>query len=391
MRQISLHEPEFDLEDERAVLETLRSAWVSTGGPKVIEFENELSKYVGSKYGISVSNGTVGLSLMLTALARERGISGTFAVLVPNLTFIATANAVVHSGGLPVFFDTKPESLNPGVEQIEGALHTNFRKDKVGWALKDSGIPLLAVMPAHIMGWCGDIREIKDFCLKNGIDLLEDAAESLGSFLPTKEHLGRLGRASCFSFNGNKILTTGGGGMIVTDDEVFASRLKHLSTTAKTDGFRFVHDEIGFNYRLVNILAALGCSQLKKLPERINRKKEIFEFYKSNLNPLGQVSVYEEQSCRSNYWLTNLIFESSVLMEDVLVSLNEHGIQARPLWTPNHLQPAYKYFRRKGQHFPNSTEVWKKVISLPSSPQLTDADLIRICDVVASIVDRKLT
>lgn len=142
MNQISLHEPVFDALDEQAVLESLRSAWVSTGGTKVTEFEAEFSKYVGSKHGVSVSNGTVGLSLMLTTFAREKEISGTFAVLVPNLTFIATANAVVHAGGFPVFFDSKADTFNPSAEEVEKALLANFHREKTGWVLRDSGFPL---------------------------------------------------------------------------------------------------------------------------------------------------------------------------------------------------------------------------------------------------------
>ena len=391
MKQISLHEPEFDSLDEQAVLETLRSAWVSTGGPKVNEFEAEFARYVGAKHAVSVSNGTVGLSLMLTTLAREKGISGAFVVLVPNLTFIATANAVVHAGGVPTFFDTKPGSFNPGVEQIEKALYANFRRVKNTWLHKGSEIPLLAVMPAHIMGWCGEIEEIRDFCESLGIDMLEDAAESLGSFLPNQRHLGRHGKASCFSFNGNKILTTGGGGMIVTEDDSFAKRLKHLSTTAKTDGLRFVHDEVGFNYRLVNILAAIGCTQLQKLPFRLARKKEIFDSYKVSLNKFSQVKVYEEPSCISNNWLVNLIFETNSLREEALSALNEHGIQARPLWTPNHLQPAYAAYHQSDLYFPNSTDIWEKALSVPSSPQLSENDLTRICELIADVIVRKRT
>lgn len=391
MKQIPLHEPEFDYLDEQVVVETLRSAWVSSGGPKVVEFESNFSKYCGAKHAVSVSNGTVGLSLILDALARESGITGTFAVLVPNLTFIATANSVVHAGGVPFFFDTEPGSFNSGANQIEIALNTYFRKEGSRWIHKDSRIPLLGVMPAHIMGWCGEIRGIRDFCATQGIEMVEDAAESLGSFLCSKEHLGRLGRASCFSFNGNKILTTGGGGMVITDDDSFAKRLKHLSTTAKTDALRFVHDEVGYNYRLVNILAALGCSQLQKLPARLSRKKEVFEFYKANLNKLEGVRVYEEQTCISNHWLVNLVFESNFLREKALSLLNEQGIHARPLWTPNHLQPAYKEFHQGGRKFFNSFGIWETTLSVPSSPQLSASDLSRIIELIAAVFDRKPT
>jgi perosamine synthetase len=384
MQWISLHEPEFDELDEQSVLGALRSAWVSTGGPLVDEFELEFARYVGTDFAVSVSNGTLGLSLMITALARMRGVDGRFSVLVPNLTFIATANAVVHAGGMPVFFDTSPGCLNATRQQIEETLERSFRKKDGHWEHKETALPLLAVMPAHIMGWRGGVPEIAQFCSTEGLTLLEDACESLGSFSCAGEHFGKHGLASGFSFNGNKILTTGGGGMIVTDNVEFGKRLKHLSTTAKTDGLRFIHDEVGYNYRLVNILAALGCTQLKKLPARLARKKEIFALYAKCLERETDVSVYQEPDCLPNNWLVNLVFSSEQHRERALRRLNSSGVQARPLWTLNHLQPAYSSFVGQSVIFPNSSDMWKRCLSVPSSPQLSNAQIEQICMLMLS-------
>lgn len=375
---IPLHEPTFDEADETAVVETLRSAWVSTGGPKVTEFEAQFAEYVGVEHAVSVCNGTVGLSLALTVLARERKIMGSFMVLVPNLTFIATANAVVQAGGVPVFFDTAPECLNAGLAQIQASLSKNFKQDPAehGWRHKESQLPLLAIMPAHIMGWGGEILKIAQFCQENQIPLIEDAAESLGSRHLSGEHFGKLGSMTVFSFNGNKILTTGGGGMVVTRSAHLAHRIKHLSTTAKTDGFRFEHDEVGFNYRLVNILAALGCSQLQKLNGRLDLKAEIFKNYQRHLSSTP-LKLYQETQCHPNHWLVNVVCESLEQRERILSHLNEHKVQARPIWKLNHTQPALKSFcdSRNDGDYPNSIEMWKKVVSLPSSPHLTSGQI----------------
>jgi perosamine synthetase len=376
MRKYALHEPSFDSLDEACVLETLRSSWVSTGGPYVDRFEREFAAFVGAKHAVSVCNGTIAIQLMIEALALRQGVSEKFDVIVPTLTFIATGNAVVHAGGKPVFVDSAPGSLNMSVSAFEKILTERYewQASLKKWTSRLDGSPLLAVMPAHIMGWTTDMQMLSESCQKHQIPLIEDAAEALGSYYNDGSHVGMTGACSAFSFNGNKILTTGGGGMIITNQPELAARLKHLSTTAKVDGLRFVHDEVGYNYRLVNILAALGCSQLQKLEGRLARKREIFAQYCESLAE-RPVKIYSQKNCRSNNWLVCAEFEEQAQMEITLQALNKNGIEARPLWTPLHRQPAYAQFQNSSETFPHAERMWHTVLSLPSSPQLDTEDI----------------
>ena len=207
-----------------------------------------------------------------------------------------------------------------------------------------------------------------------GLDLplLEDAAEALGCYAPDGNHVGHHGIASVFSFNGNKVLTTGGGGMVVTDNDAFAKRARHLSTTAKTDGLRFAHDEVGYNFRLVNVLSALGCSQMKQLPARLTRKQAIVALYRDGLGVRPDIRLYSEGTGRSNNWLVNAVFPDEHRREAALSALLEKDIQARPLWTPNHLQRAYASYDQPCSEFPNATDIWARCLSLPSSLQLAE-------------------
>lgn len=386
-RRIPLHEPEFDLNDGMALLETLRSTWVSTGGPYVERFEKEFAHYVGARFAVSVCNGTIALQLMLESLKHEKNLSQPYDVIVPTLTFMATASAVVHAGGHPIFVDTSETQLNMSLSAVETKIRERYQWDQASgfWVERDSGRPLLAVMTAHIMGWTGAAAEIAQLCQKMGIHFLEDAAESLGTFDSSSRHAGCLGEAAVFSFNGNKILTTGGGGMLVTNQERLARLAKHLSTTAKTNGLRYEHDMVGHNFRMVNILAALGCSQLERLKERLNRKKNTFESYQRNLQGYGVGTLYQESQTHPNHWLINIVFKSESIREKALHKLNELGVEARPLWTPLHLQPAFKNHEQFQEQFPNAENFWKKTLSLPSSPGIKEADVNMICDVIQTI------
>jgi perosamine synthetase len=383
---ISLHEPAFDETDESYVLETLRTAWVSTAGPFVDRFENEFAEFVGRRHAISVCNGTLGLQLAIEALRRSQDVTTPFDVIVPSLTFIATANAVVHAGGYPIFADTAAGTMNmcPHGTLALVRQHYDFNRDVRTWHSKTTGHRLLSVMPAHLMGWTCDMDAMRSACEELHVPLLEDAAEALGCFERDGTHVGHHGLAAVYSFNGNKILTTGGGGMVVTDDDAFAKRAKHLSTTAKTDGIRFAHDEVGYNYRLVNILAALGCAQMKKLPERLARKRAIVEHYRINIANIPDVHLYSEGTGRSNNWLTNIIFPSEARREKALKALLEHDVQARPLWTPNHLQQAYANHPQPIMAFPNAIDIWERCLSVPSSPQLDDSVIDDICAVIGA-------
>lgn len=387
---IPLHEPTFDKSDEDIIIESIRSTWVSTGGPFVNQFEKDFAKYLGIKYAVSVSNGTVGLQIAIEAMKKIKNIDNPFDVITPSLTFIATANSIVHAGGNPVFVDTMKNSLQICPLAIEEIINKNYYRKNDKLYNKITGNILFLIIPVHIMGWKSPIEQLKSISEKYNLEIIEDAAEALGSYHLNDTHIGLDGSASVFSFNGNKILTTGGGGMICTNNENIAKRAKHLSTTSKTDNLRFIHDEVGYNHRMVNLLAALGCSQLKKLPLYISRKKEIFELYKYHLSN-KKTQIYQQENTKSNNWLINVVFENKEIKENVLNCLLENNIQARPLWTPCHLQPAYSNLIEafKPDSFLNTLEIWEKTLSLPSSPNLKNEKIYEISKIILEIVNKK--
>jgi perosamine synthetase len=383
---ISLHEPRFNSDDEKVVLETLRSTWVSTGGPFVDQFETEFAKYVGSKHAISVSNGTIALQLAVDVLRRMSEVDKPFDVLVPTLSFIATANAVSHANGTPILVDTAPNSVNISAAALESTITSRYQQSATGtWLNKASGNVLLCIMPAHIMGWTCDMKAIHRISRDHKIPVIDDAAEALGSHFLDGRHAGKGSLAATFSFNGNKILTTGGGGMIVTDDDQFAKLAKHLSTTAKTDGLRYVHDQVGYNYRMVNILAALGVSQLKRLDETLKQKQVIASTYKELLAK-AHVPILEEPDTQTNNWIVNALFVSESDREKSLSGLMERKIQARPLWTPAHRLPFMTTQNTLGQSFPHADNMWRRALSLPSSAHLTLNEVKQVVDAIAESI-----
>ena len=368
--QILLHEPSFNDADICAVVEALKSSWVSTGGPDIDAFEKEMAAFVGSRYAVAVANGTVALQLMIEVLRRQLEVTGPFEILVPTLSFAATGNAVVHAGGIPIFMDVAPKSLNVSGAAVSDFVQRFYTFAQDNWISKFSGRRLLAVMPAHLMGWMPNLKSLTETTQDLQLPMLEDSAEALGvCAVSERKHAGTYGLAGGFSFNGNKILTTGGGGMVVTNDESFARRIKHLSTTARIDGVNYVHDEIGYNFRLVNLLAALGRAQLARLPALIEKKRILSETYRAMLADCGLL-VHQESGCHSNHWLTNVIFSDFAERQRVLRRLNESGIQARPLWELMHRQPSFAKFSQPNSEFPNAQWAWERFLSLPSSAHL---------------------
>lgn len=375
---ISLHEPRFNREDENLVLEALRSTWVSTGGPFVDQFERDFASYVGTKHAISVSNGTIALQLALEVLKRQRGHHGPYDVLVPTLSFIATSNAVSHAGGTPILVDCALNSMNIDPAAIDALIPKHYSCSSSGfWHNNRTGNILLCIMPAHIMGWSCDMAALEKISNAYNIPVIDDAAEALGSRYLDGRHLGKTSIAAGFSFNGNKIITTGGGGMIVTDDDQFARLAKHLSTTAKTDNLRYVHDQVGYNFRMVNLLAALGVSQLAQMPKILESKRFIAASYKHQLSAIG-VRILEEPFNKPNHWIVNAMFDSERHREQALTGLMARKIQARPLWTPAHKLNFMTSENSLEQAFPNSENVWKKTLSLPSSAHLTEDEILTV-------------
>lgn len=382
---IPLHEPQITSADEAIVLEALRSQWVSTGGPFIGKFESQFAAFTGFQHAVSVCNGTLGLVLALEVVKRKRGIAGSYYVLVPTLSFAATWNSVIEAGGIPIPVDCSAEHVNMDVSALQRSIENLFVKKGSELVHRDDGRPLLAVLPAHILGWAGDMDAIRTICVSAGLSLIEDAAESLGSRYLDGKHLGHHGDCAVFSFNGNKILTTGGGGMLVTNDAAFAQRAKHLATTAKTDNLRFVHDEPGFNYRMVNVLAALGVSQLARLSENLARKQLIANLYKQSLSQT-KATLYEQKNCKPNNWINTVVFESSDLRERSLEKLQNAGYDCRPLWTPFHRLTYCKLGTLSLTDFQNAEMFWSRLLSVPSSPQLEERQVLEICDIIKAAV-----
>ncbi len=388
IKMIPLHEPTFDESDEKLILEALRSSWVSTGGAFVNQFESDFANFIGMKHAISISNGTVGLQIAIESLKRIHDINIPFDIITPSLSFIATPNSIVHAGGTPIFIDTMQGSLQISALLIEQTIQNSYIEKNKKLYNKISGNILLAILPVHVMGWSAPIEEINNLSEKYDLPIIEDAAEALGSYTLDKSHIGKTGIASIFSFNGNKILTTGGGAMLCTNNATFAKRAKHISTTAKTDNLRFIHDEVGYNHRMVNLLAALGCSQLQKLPDYLSRKKNIFELYKEKLAKQN-IKLYYQDNCISNNWLVNIIFHDKITREKVFHTLLERNIQARPLWTPCHMQPAYLKYKTnqpETKSFLNTIDIWEKTLSLPTSPNLSNESINIISDIIIKVL-----
>ena len=270
---IGLHEPSFDLEDEACVLEALRSTWVSTAGPFVDKFEKALAEYLGVRFAVCVCNGTVGLELVIETLKRVRGVAGNFDIIVPALSFIGTYTSIISKGGVPVLVDCAEKSMQISLSEVSLIVERNYRLVGSRWENKKTKNTLLAIMPAHLMGWGCQTEELFQLGKRLSIPVIEDAAEALGCFYDHGRHLGSRSQAAVISFNGNKILTCGGGGVVITNDASFANRIRHLSNTAKVDPIYSVHDEPGFNCRLTNLQAALGYSQLKKIETLVSKKK----------------------------------------------------------------------------------------------------------------------
>lgn len=328
-----LHEPEFQLVDRAAVSDAVKQGFVSTKGPYVGQFEALLANRTGRKYCVATSSGTAALHLVLAALG-----SDWERVAVPSLTFVATANAVAHAKGVPNFEDCADD-----MGMAKSAPHCSV------------------AIPVHVLGNPMDIGRI------DARFVIEDATEALGSTLNGKP-CGSFGLASVFSFNGNKIVTTGQGGAVLTDDPDLASRVRHLGSTAKlTHRWEYEHDRVGFNYRMPNLNAALGVAQLSHLDERLERKRRLHATYVNAFAVCEGAHIFEPNP-GSNYWLIALVLDDPLMKDSLLEALHSRGINARPLWTPLHLLPMYRSNPRTDMT--RTMDFYSRVICLPSSARL---------------------
>ncbi|MCM3079662.1 LegC family aminotransferase [Brevibacillus invocatus] len=364
---IALHEPSLQGNEWNYVKECLDTRWVSSVGKYVDQFEEMLKGTTGAEFAVAVVNGTAALHIALKLV----GVAENDEVLVPSLTFIATANAVKYCGAIPHFVDCEERTLGIDPSKLRDYLHEIATIKHGECYNKLTGRKIKAVVPMHTFGHPVDLDPLISLTEEFKLELVEDAAESLGSYYKGK-HTGTLGKVSALSFNGNKIITTGGGGAILTNDPALGKLAKHLTTTAKVPHkWKYEHDYIGYNYRLPNINAALGCAQLEQLEGFLERKRMLAKRYTHEFEGLEGVSIFKEQDfARSNYWLNALILDTKYAGErDVLLEhLNQQGIMARPFWEPLHTLNIFSDCPQMELQI--SESLASRVINIPSTPTL---------------------
>lgn len=361
---IPLHAPTFDRTEKAFLLDTIDSTFVSSVGNYVDEFEKRVAEYTGAQNAIATTNGTAALHTSL----HLAGIRAGDLVITQALTFVATCNALFHLGAEPVFVDVSVDSLGLCPYAVDDYLEQHAILSEQGCIHRQSGKRIKAALPVHTFGHPVELDALVTICKKWNIALIEDAAESLGSFYKGK-HTGTFGVFGAVSFNGNKIITTGGGGMVLCNDSVLAAGVKHITTTAKVPHpYEFYHDEPGFNYRMPNLNAALGCAQIAKLNTFVKCKRELAERYKVFFSNSMFKFVDEPVYATSNYWLNAIICPDKETREKVLSDTNDDGVMTRPVWRLMHKLPMYENAYRGD--LSNSEFLEARLINLPSSPTL---------------------
>lgn len=362
--KIGLHEPEFKGSEWTYLKDCLDTGYVSSVGRYVDKFEEQLTQVTGSRHAVAVVNGTAALHAALHLI----GVGADDEVLLPALTFVATANAVAYCGASPHFVETDEITLGPDPRKLEDYLRDTAVVQNGACRNRRTGRRIRALIVVHTFGHPADLDPLLDLCERFCLVLVEDAAQSLGSLYKGR-HTGTFGRVATLSFNGNKIVTTGGGGAILTNDKTLAQRAKHLTTTARIKHpWRYVHDEVGFNYRMPNINAALGCAQLERLDNFVERKRQLFSRYQSVFEGVKGVTLFTEAKyARSNYWLNVLLLapEQAAFREELLEFTHKNAILTRPVWELLHHLPMYVKAPRMDLSVAESLE--SRMINLPSS------------------------
>lgn len=372
---IPLSVPNISGNEIKYVKECLETGWISTAGKFVTKFENSFSDKIGVKESVSTMNGTSALHLALLKTVKQ----DTY-VIMPNITFVASANAVAYTGAIPLFLDVNEDDWQLDLDILENFLEEDCVQKNQTTFYKKKKIEISAIMIVHIQGNICDMDRLLKIAKKFNLTIIEDAAEALGSKYKGK-YAGTLGNYGCFSFNGNKIISTGGGGMVVAKSKKNISSIRHLATTAKTDPLRYYHDEVAYNYRLVNVLAAIGLAQLEQLDKFVIRKQEISEIYRNELKNVGDISFQKVRKDTSpNEWLFTIRTEK---MEKLLSYLNNKDIMSRPFWAPMTELPMYKknIFISKNNI---SNRLHKTGLSLPCSTGISDDDLNLVVKCVKS-------
>ena len=378
-RQIPNCVPHLGGNEWQYLKECLDTNWVSSVGPFVDRFESEVAAYVGARHGVATVNGTAALHVALLLAGVEPGDE----VLVPSLTFIATANAVTYCGGVPVFMDSEPVSWGMDPEKVTDFLTRECEIKEGRIVNRSTRRRVKAILPVHLYGHPADLDPLLDLCRRYPLTLVEDAAEALGAKYKGRR-IGCHGLVGCLSFNGNKIITAGGGGKVLTNDGALARRARHLATQAREEGVEYVHKTVGYNYRLTNIQAALGVAQLEQLGRFIEAKRRTAASYTGALAPLGGITPLGEAPWAfSTFWMYSVLLDPDHFGDalGVIRMANEAGIQIRPLWFPLHRQPVFS--GSQAYRIEVADRLYARGVSLPCSVSITHEEREQVIDFLA--------
>jgi len=361
---LPLHEPVFFGNEKKYLNECIDSTFVSSVGKFVDQFEQMVAKYTGAKYAVATVNGTAALHIALKLIGTDENSE----VITQPLTFIATCNAISYCNAKPIFIDVDKDTMGLSPESLISFLETETIQKNGTCHNKTTGKKITAVVPMHTFGHPCRIDKIAAICDEYNITLIEDAAESLGSYYK-EQHTGTFGKLAAFSFNGNKTITTGGGGMIITNDEALAKEAKHLTTTAKVPhSYEYIHDEIGYNYRLPNLNAALGCAQMEILDTILKNKRTLAEEYMQFFTKQNIDFVSELPETKVNYWLNAIILKDKKERDQFLKETNASGVMSRPIWALMNKLDMFK--ECQATDLPNSLWLEERVVNIPSGVRL---------------------
>lgn len=376
-KRIYLASPHMGGLEEVFVKEAFDTNWIAPLGANVDGFEKELSEYVGSKTGAALASGTAAIHMALKAVGVKKGDK----VFCSSLTFAASCNPIIYEGGIPVFIDSEPESHNMSPVALEKAFK----------AYEEKGEMPKAVIVVNLYGQSADMDKIMEICKKYNVPIIEDAAESLGATYKGK-HSGTFGDYGIYSFNGNKIITTSGGGMLVSNNEEGIAKVRFWSTQARDKARHYEHTELGYNYRMSNIVAGIGRGQLRVLEDRIAKKKEIFETYKEDFKDIEDIEMMPVcEYGEPNYWLTTITLSenSKVKPLDIILALEKENIESRPIWKPMHIQPYYKeyefYSHNDEEEISVSEDIFNRGVCLPSDTKMTKEEQERVIKIIKEL------
>ncbi|TYC08814.1 LegC family aminotransferase [Bizionia gelidisalsuginis] len=382
---IPLSIPKLEGNEWQYVQDCLNTGWISSAGSYVTQFEDQVAAYAGAKYGVACMNGTAGLHIAQLLL----GVTKNDHVIAPNITFIATLNAIKYTGAAPILIDVDADNWQMDLELLESYLkeHTIEKTENNETFRVDTTTQkrVRAIMPVHVLGNIGDMDRLVAIAKTYHLAIIEDSTEALGTTFNTK-HAGSFGKIGVFSFNGNKIISTGGGGVLVTNDAALAKQAKHLTTQAKVSAMDYIHDAIGYNYRLVNVLAAIGVAQMEQFPGILNDKRTLDAYYRKHLQGVGDITFQAVlDGAHPNGWLFTF---STARMRDLLAYLNANGVQSRPFWMPMNQLEMFTDAIYMTRH-DVSAAVYERSISIPSSAGITVEQLETVVRTIKDFYSEK--